>query len=665
MKKSLLILIVVLMAVKVNSQVWNGNTAINNAVCSFSNTSTKINQVSTSDGSGGMWIAWEDTRNTGTSGTDIYCQHISSDGTILLDAAGLLVTNATGNQTSISITDDGANGMIISWTDAQAGNNDIYTQRIKSDGSVAYATNGVAVSNTSFNELGSVVARLNATEYLVVWRDNRLGNTDIFVNKISIETGSKIFVNDSVIVNATSNQNNQQVIVDGNGGAYIIWEDPRVATSKAGIYAQHIDNSGVPLWIANGIAVCDPNGSGIANNRQYPKFVSDGASGFVATWADLRNGTTNNDIYAQRIASDGSALWTANGIAICNASGNQSLPQIASAGGMFFITWYDPRVSSTDQNIYAQAISADGTIQWDVNGYGICTVAGKQPSNSSPTATSRNLGILSDGIDGVIIIWDDARNSASTGTDIYAQRIKGDKTLYWAADGIVVSNATGDQVSFVSTTDGANGAIISWQDGRAAANTQIYASRLTATGLLPVSFLSISATPKSSVIAVEWVTSNEVNNSHFIVERSIDGTNFYTIATVTAKGSASAYTFNDASAVQGENYYRITSVDKDGTKQLSSIVKATLKVVNTASLQVYPNPTKAQVVIKLQGAASGKIQLKIVDAKGVLVNVINTTAIELAASKTINLQSLQNGVYAIQIVNAAGEILTSKIILKY
>lgn len=649
------------------AQLWNPNPAVNNAVCTFSNTTTKSNLVTVSDGSGGMWLAWEDSRNTAT-GTDIYCQRINANGTLAFDANGILVTNADAGQTSISMADDGAGGVILTWTDARTTattSNDVYMQRIKSDGTIAYTANGVPISNASFNELGAVITRLNATECLVAWRDSRLGNTDIYANKITISTGSKVFTSDSVIVNATGTQQNFQLLADGNGGAFIIWEDQRVSSSRSSIYAQYINNTGVPQWQANGVAVCDANASGVSNNRQYPKFILDGTGGFVATWADTRVGTTDNNIYAQRIAADGSAQWTANGIAICTATGNQTAPLITKTGNNIFITWYDIRNGTSDVNVYAQAVALDATIQWDANGLAICTNTGNQPSTSSPTASSRNLNILTDGVDGIIIIWDDTRNSVATGTDIYAQRIKADKTILWTANGSLIANATGNQVSPVSLIDGSGGFFIAWQDGRTIANCEIYASRVTSAGLLPVSFLSVSATAKTASVIVDWSTASELNNSHFLVERSIDGANFSPIATVTAKGSASTYVYEDVSAAQGDNYYRIVSVDKDGSTQLSKTVKASLQSTANRALQVYPNPAKSTIVIKLQAATSGKLQLKIVDAKGSLVTTISTTASELAASKSINLQALQNGVYAIQIVNASGEILTSKMILKY
>lgn len=45
-------------------------------------------------------------------------------------------------------------------------------------------------------------------------------------------------------------------------------------------------------------------------------------------------------------------------------------------------------------------------------------------------------------------------------------------------------------------------------------------------GPLPVTLLNIVATPKNNVVDVMWKTSQEINTSHFAVERSDDGRTF-------------------------------------------------------------------------------------------------------------------------------------------
>lgn len=666
MKKSLLLFLVVIAAKTGIAQSWNPDTTINTPICTFSNATTKQNMVTVSDPNGAMWIAWEDARNNATTGTDIYCQKIFPDGSVAFDAAGILVCNATGTQSALTITSDGTGGCIIAWTDTRTTattSNDVYAQRINSSGTAVWATNGVVVSNGTVTELAAVVERISSTEVLIAWRDARNDATlttgqDYFFNKLSINDGSKVLASDVVLVSANNTQSNLRLLADGNGNAFAVWQDPRLATTNADIFVQKINNAGTVAWTANGINLT----SAATFNQANAQIISDGAGGIIVTWDDNRTTNTDQDIYAQKIDADGNVLWTAGGVAVSAvASSNQRNPFIVSDGaGGAIITWQDLRTTSTTGNdIYAQKINSSGVVQWQANGVLICNATGSQPNSTS------GFVILTDGAGGAIIIWDDARIGTSD-IDVRAQRITSSGVTSWTTNGTGVAVKSGSNQRLpVAIADGSGGAIIAWQDGRTTANCEIYASRITSAGLLPVNFLSVSATAKQSSVVVEWSTASEFNNSNFVVERSIDGTNFSRLATIVAKGTASNYSYEDVSAAQGDNYYRIVSVDKDGSTQLSKTVVASLQSIANRSLQVYPNPVKSNVIVKLQGAYSGKLQLKVIDAKGALVTTISTSATELAASKSINLQALQNGVYAIQVVNANGDILTSKMMLKY
>ena len=59
-----------------------------------------------------------------------------------------------------------------------------------------------------------------------------------------------------------------------------------------------------------------------ANTQQNPRSCSDGAGGAIIAWFDYRS-DGSGDIYAQRIGRDGVPLWTANGVAVCTATGGQ------------------------------------------------------------------------------------------------------------------------------------------------------------------------------------------------------------------------------------------------------------------------------------------------------------------------------------------------------
>jgi hypothetical protein len=94
--------------------------------------------------------------------------------------------------------------------------------------------------------------------------------------------------------------------------------------------------------------------------------------------------------------------------------------------------------------------------------------------------------IISDGASGAIVTWDDYRNYGSGNVDIYAQRVNDSGSAQWMADGIALCTAMGEQVSAEITSDGAGGAIVAWWDHRSGTTgLDIYAQIVYADGSVP------------------------------------------------------------------------------------------------------------------------------------------------------------------------------------
>jgi hypothetical protein len=107
---------------------------------------------------------------------------------------------------------------------------------------------------------------------------------------------------------------------------------------------------------------------------------------------------------------------------------------------------------------------------WQDGGTPICTAAHYQ---QYPLVTS-------DGSGGAIMVWQDNRTTLDW--DIYAQRVDKYGNAQWATNGIPICTAVGDEINLAITSDGAGGAIITWQDHRSGINWDIYAQRVTAAG---------------------------------------------------------------------------------------------------------------------------------------------------------------------------------------
>jgi len=420
------------------------------AICTA--TGSQDYPVLVSDGAGGAIITWRDARS---GSWDIYAQRVDASGSALWTANGVAICTTTENQQNPQLVSDGAGGAIITWW--EFGNEDIYAQRVNASGNVLWTANGVAICTAAGSQHPQLVSD-GAGGAVITWYDYRGSNGDIYAQRVNAN-GSTLWTTNGVAICSAVGSQYPQLVSDGAGGAIITWQDCR--SGSYDIYAQRVSASGNVLWTANGAAICIATGI-----QDYPVLVSDGAGGAIITWRDARSGS---DIYAQRVNASGTALWTANGVAICTAPGVQSAPQLVlDVAGGAMITWQDNRNDPCD--IYAQRVNASGSRLWTANGVAICTAASSQ----------YNPQLVSDGVDGAIITWFDPR---SGNYDIYAQRVNASGNVLWTANGVAICTATEYQQHPQLISDGAGGAIIAWDDKRSGSYYDIYAQGIDRSGI--------------------------------------------------------------------------------------------------------------------------------------------------------------------------------------
>lgn len=479
MRKVLLILVSIHYVFQATAQ-WNTDPATNTVICSvLPNARTQVTTVP--DGANGMFIAWIDGRTN--AGGSIYLQRVNHLNSQLFPANGVLVSGTTVSKGNLGMIPDGAGGVIISWTE----NSDIFARRFNANGNAVWTTDKNLSVTTAGTQSGPVMAVVNSTQAMVAFVDSRNSATsgnDIYLQKIDLATGNLLLATDTPVCKATLNQTAIQIIPDGNGGVFVAWQDPRVATTNTSVYAMRMKNDGLPdpMWTIDGNVICNETG-----NQNSPVMISDNNGGAYITWLDFRAGATNGDIYAQRVNADGSIPtgWTINGEVVNKNIGSQTLPQVVAVNDGAIFAWTDPRVSTSDRNIFAQKLSlTNGDTLWAPSGGGvkICDAAGNQPPS-----TSDGIRMVADAANGAIIMWVDPRNSATSGNDIYAQRINNAGVTQWTDNGVLICNAAANQGSIVAGEYCAaiDGALIVWQDSRSGtSNTEIYGALVNSSGNL-------------------------------------------------------------------------------------------------------------------------------------------------------------------------------------
>ena len=145
---------------------------------------------------------------------------------------------------------------------------------------------------------------------------------------------------------------------------------------------------------------------------------------------------------------------------------------------------------------------------------------------------------------------------------------------------------------------------------------------------LPLELQDFSATAYDEVnTMLGWSTSSEINTSHFVIERSSDGSQWTPLAEVSAAGNSVEkinYSYMDRNLPLSREksqvfYYRLQMVDLDGKWSYSDVRGVNFKRVQLASLvEIYPNPATEILNVDISGMDlnAGQIILNIYDNAG-------------------------------------------------
>lgn len=355
----------------------------------------------------------------------------------------LPICEASGEQYLPQIVSDNHDGCIIIWYDARNSMDSInvYGQRVSAQGDTLWTYDGVQLTDTvSYTWISLLVACADGDGgAFFAWQDPRNGNHDVYVQHID-STGTPLWVENGIRVSMTTNAEYVSGIVpDDRGGCVVSWEE---SDGSRIVLAQRLNAAGGKMWDTAGVVI-----SFGTNEAYYTQIASDGYGGVVVCWLDGRYHPVWNefkDIYAQRIDSLGQVCWADTGVVVLalGSAPFYSRPQIVSnMSGRFFIAWYDWRSSAFD--IYAQGISQDGQVLWTTNGAAVCSEPFDQ---TSPR-------IVPDDADGLFCVWRDY------GNHLCAQRLDLNGVHLWPSSGVTVASGA-DEVDFGNSVRASNGLFI-------------------------------------------------------------------------------------------------------------------------------------------------------------------------------------------------------------
>jgi hypothetical protein len=166
----------------------------------------------------------------------------------------------------------------------------------------------------------------------------------------------------------------------------------------------------------------------------------------------------------------------------------------------------------------------------------------------------------------------------------------------------------------------------------------------------PFALLSFTAAKTGTDALLQWSTTEEMNTSRYVLEKSGNAVNFQDIDSVNATGDSNTvanYSYTDKKLFNGVNYYRLRIVAANGQLKYSPV-----RSVNDSSsslvVNLYPNPV---ITGSLSVSTSVNCrQIRITDALGRLIQSIGTHG----NFNTIYLGGVAKGIYFVSVQTDAG-----------
>ena len=308
---------------------------------------------------------------------------------------------------------------------------------------------GVSVADDEYNELRQSVALLADGSFATVW--NTGGDARL---QILRPDGSKVFSADGrSVTDLPLPFSNIVVTANPAGGAFVAFSGG--APGGTQVFVQSFDADGNPRWETSGVFAAVPRFGDDQLETQLVAAPQGGA--YVCLHSFHKIGALGDEIVCQRLSAGGQRLWTDQGVSANGGpDGNfRTLPKVVrdDRNGLM-VFWRNGLMGLLTPNehvrIEGQHLSPDGARSWGTRGRIVRTT---KLTAGTAGYLSTSLAAVADGQGGAVVSFDDG--TAPTNLDVFAQRITGDGRLLWR-NGVAVATGSGYQAndSLTATRDG-------------------------------------------------------------------------------------------------------------------------------------------------------------------------------------------------------------------
>ncbi len=178
---------------------------------------------------------------------------------------------------------------------------------------------------------------------------------------------------------------------------------------------------------------------------------------------------------------------------------------------------------------------------------------------------------------------------------------------------------------------------------------------------LPVKFHQVSAKSHPGGLKITWANLTESDLVSYAVERSANGIDFVRSAIIFPArndGGRADYEWLDQNPLPGVSFYRIQSLENDGKRLNSSIVRVDLHAISNITL--YPNPLHGTELTLQAELRRGAYPIRVLNAGGQQVFTLWLIHNGGLITEVLELPVLKSGVYYLEVGETVKKLIVNR-----
>jgi hypothetical protein len=155
----------------------------------------------------------------------------------------------------------------------------------------------------------------------------------------------------------------------------------------------------------------------------------------------------------------------------------------------------------------------------------------------------------------------------------------------------------------------------------------VFRSDLFNLSTLPATLIDFSGIHRNQFNEIRWTVTDEYDISHYELQKSNNGNQYSSVASITARNSTAqtTYTYNDpAGTGSSENFYRLKMINFDGSFNYSTVIF--IRTSSKTQFTIDGNPFRDQIILQYSMARDKTISIRLYNSSGALLRRIQYKA---------------------------------------